>query len=179
MPLDQRVEATLFYKAGPVKRAALGKLLGAGEAELEAALRALQARLEGGATALVLTAEEAALALKPEFDELVEGMRKEELRRDIGKAGAETLAIVLYRAPVSRSEIDRIRGVNSSYIVRALEARGLIERRQGGRQQEYAPTTELLRHLGVREKSELPDYTGVMNALEAFERAAEEVSLTA
>ena len=78
---------------------------------------------------------------------------------------------MLYKSPVTRSEIDRVRGVNSSYILRALETRGLVERSSSKRQNEYVPTTELLRHLGIREKTEMPQYASVMNALEAFERA--------
>ena len=95
------------------------------------------------------------------------------MRRDIGKAGAETLAIVMYRAPISRVEVDRIRGVNSSYILRNLETRGLIERRSGARQTEFSPTTELLRHLGIEEKTALPDYATVMDALENYEKQQE------
>lgn len=174
MDLDRQLEAVLFYKAEPMKRSVLAKLLGAGEAELSAALETLSERLQSGATALVVTDEEVSLAIAPEFDSLIDAIRKDELRRDIGKAGAETLAIVMYRAPVTRSEIDRIRGVNSSYILRNLETRGLIERKSGKRLHEYAPTTELLRHLGIREKTEMPDYAKVMNALEAFEASINE-----
>ncbi len=171
MALDQQIEAVLFYKAGPMKKSALAKILNVGEEEIERALATLKSRLEVGATALILTEEEVALGVSAQYDELIEGLRKDELRRDIGKAGAETLAVVLYRSPVTRSEIDRIRGVNSSYILRALETRGLVERRSGKRQGEYVPTTELMRHLGIREKTEMPDYSGIMNALEAFERS--------
>lgn len=171
MALDHQIEAVLFYKAGPMKKTALGKILGVSLDELERAFLTLKSRLEGGATTLTMTADEVALAVSAEYDELIEGIRKDELRRDIGKAGAETLAVVIYRSPVTRSEIDRIRGVNSSYILRALETRGLVERQSGKRQGEYVPTTELMRHLGIREKTEMPDYSGIMNALEAFERS--------
>ncbi len=170
MELDKQIEAILFYKAAPMAVTDLAKLLGVGEGEVGAGLEALRERLQSGATRLVRTEGEAALALDPAFDVLIEGIRKDEMRRDIGKAGAETLAVVMYRGPVTRAEIDRVRGVNSSYILRNLETRGLVERRAGKRQNEYVPTTELLRHLGIREKTEMTDYAKVMNALEAFER---------
>lgn len=174
MSLDRSIEAVLFYKAGPMKKAALVKLLKTNEGSLEEALGALNERLKDGAMALVSTEEEVTLAIASEYDALIEDVRKDELRRDIGKAGAETLAIVLYRSPVTRAEIDRVRGVNSSYILRALETRGLVERRQGKRQSEYVPTTELMRHLGINEKTAMPEYSSVMNALEAFERGQAE-----
>ncbi len=178
MSLDQSIEAVLFYKAGPVKKQALAKILETDAETLEQALDILRQRLQGGAVTLVSTDEEVILAVAPEHDALIESIRKDELRRDIGKAGAETLAIVLYRSPVTRAEIDRIRGVNSSYILRSLESRGLVERRQGQRQGEYVPTTELMRHLSIREKTEMPEYANVMNALEAFERNTKEESVS-
>ncbi|MEX0913286.1 MAG: SMC-Scp complex subunit ScpB [Candidatus Paceibacterota bacterium] len=173
MQLDRAIEAILFYKAAPMKKSALAKILEVGEGEVSAALKALEERLKSGATALVMTDEEVELAVAPQFDSLIENLRKDELKRDIGKAGAETLAIVLYRSPVSRGEIDRIRGVNSSYILRALETRGLIERSLRGQRSEFVPTTMLMRHLGISEKTGLSDYVNVMNALENFEKQQE------
>jgi len=171
MSPDKQIEAVLFYKAAPIKKSVLAKILGVNESDLNTAIPALKERLRGGATTLVISDDEVELVVAPEFDQLIEGLRKDELRRDIGKAGAETLAVVLYKAPVTRSEIDRVRGVNSSYILRALETRGLVERSSGKRQSEYIPTADLLRHLGIQEKTGMPDYASVMNALEAFERA--------
>ncbi|PIR86060.1 hypothetical protein COU14_01025 [Candidatus Kaiserbacteria bacterium CG10_big_fil_rev_8_21_14_0_10_44_10] len=171
MELDKAIEALLFYKAEPIKKAVLMKTLGVEGSELGPALKTLGERLQGGATALLVTEEEVSLVIAPEFDELVDNTRKDEMKRGIGKAGAETLAIVMYRGPITRVEIDRIRGVNSSYILRNLEMRGLVERRAGKRQNEFVITTELLRHLGIREKTEMPDYAKVLNALEAFENS--------
>lgn len=168
MTLEQRLEGVLFYKAEPMKKAALAKLLEVDSSELETALEALKKRLDG-AIRLIVTDDTIELALAPELDTEIEKVRKEELKRDIGKAGAETLAIVLYRGPVSRSEIDYIRGVNSAYILRNLEIRGLIERNNKGRQVEFRATTELLRHLGVGEKTELTNYQEVMDTLENYE----------
>lgn len=170
MTLDRQIEAVLFYKAAPLRKEQLQKMFSVAADEFEVALSTLRERLKGGATTLIITDNEVELATAPEFDALIETIRKDELRRDIGKAGAETLAIVLYRGPVSRSEIDRIRGVNSSYILRNLETRGLIERNVSGRGSEYRATTELLRYLGIGEKTELHDYANVMNALERFEQ---------
>lgn len=170
MSLDRQVEAVLFYKAAPIKKTALAKLLSVEVTALESAFALLRERLSSGATRLVTTDTEVELAVAPDFDKLIEGLRRDELNRDIGKAGAETLAIVMYRGPVSRGEIDRIRGVNSSYILRNLETRGLIERGIEGRQSQFRPTTALLRHLGIDEKTALPDYANVMNALEKFEQ---------
>jgi segregation and condensation protein B len=169
MTLDQKIEGVLFYKASPIKKQALCELLDVTIEELEAGITVLQERLKDAGTALVATESELELGTAPILDDLIESIRKDEIRRDIGKAGAETLAIVLYRGPVSRSEIDRIRGVNSSYILRNLMIRGLIERAEGKRA-EFSPTTELLRHLGINDKTKLRDYSSVMTALENYEK---------
>ena len=72
---------------------------------------------------------------------------------EIGKAGLETLAIVLYNGPVSRREIDYIRGVNSSFILRNLCVRGLVEREADSKDQKifkYRSSLNLLAHLGIK-----------------------------
>lgn len=73
-------------------------------------------------------AESVMLATAPEASALIQGIVKEELSRDMGKAASETLAIVLYLGSIARSRIDWIRGVNSTFILRNLMIRGLVER---------------------------------------------------
>jgi segregation and condensation protein B len=94
------------------------------------------------------------------------------LVRDLGKAGLETLTIILYKHPIKRSEIDYIRGVNSSFILRNLLIRGLIERlteKEGlGRGYLYKPTLELLSHLGVSKIENLPESASITSELENF-----------
>ena len=74
------IEAVLFYKAAPVKKAVLAKILAVGEEDLGTALKTLQERLKGGATTLVMTEDEVELAIVPDFDELIECLRKDERR---------------------------------------------------------------------------------------------------
>jgi segregation and condensation protein B len=72
--------------------------------------------------------------------------------KDLGKAGLETLSIILYQGPISRAEIDYIRGVNSNFILRNLLIRGLIERVENPHDQRsflYKPTLELISYLGL------------------------------
>jgi segregation and condensation protein B len=170
MELSTKIEGILFYKAAPVKKQMLCEALDVSAEELETALLALAPRLQGGATRLISTDSEVELRTAPEIDPIINELRRDELRRDIGKAGAEALAIVLYRGPIARTEIDRIRGVNSSFILRNLMTRGLVERDQEGRQNRYAATPELLAHLGITKQSELAEYQETMDALDAYEK---------
>lgn len=171
MELSDKIEGVLFYKASPMKRSALCKLFDIDEAQLTTALSALTTRLSSGATRLLQTENEVQLVTAPELDELIESIRKDEMRRDIGKAGAETLAIVLYKGPITRAEIDRIRGVNSSFILRNLLIRGLVERTQEKNSSLFSVTPALLAHLGISNKTQLPQYASILDTLEKFELA--------
>lgn len=146
------------------------KLFALSEEDLNDALKTLAERLGNGATRLVDTGEEVRLMTAPELAPVIAALRKSELKADIGKAGAETLAIILYQGPVTRTDIDRIRGVNSSFILRNLMIRGLIERQHNkdrGRF-EFLPSTTLLAHLGITRKENLPDFARINDALETF-----------
>lgn len=170
MNLDQKLEGVLFYKATPMKRSVLAKLISCSDEELSAVISTLSARLETGATRLIQTDSEVELVSAPELDELIKSLRKDDMKRDIGKAGAETLAIVLYRGPLGRAEIDRIRGVNSSFILRNLMVRGLVEKDTTTKHVQYKITPALLAHLGITDKTGLPDFTDIMNALDMYEQ---------
>lgn len=173
LDLSAMIEGILFYKSEPVKKSALASILGVSAEDIETALALLAERLRSGGTRLVLTDTMAELVTAQELSDLIQSLRKDELKSDIGKAGAETLSIVLYRGPLTRAEIDRIRGVNSTFIVRNLLVRGLIERRDhptDSRSFVYAATPMLLNHLGITRREELPDFSAVMDALDVFER---------
>ncbi len=170
MPIDVLIEGFLFYKSAPQKKQVIIKLFDISEEDFTRALVILKERLQTGATRIVETETEIQLVTCVEMAPVIEAMRKNELKADIGKAGAETLAIILYRAPISRSEIDRVRGVNSSFILRNLLIRGLVERVQdktnGG--SKFTVTPALLAHLGVSHKHELPDFARISDVLEQF-----------
>ncbi len=173
MELAQRIEAILFWKGEPVVKTALLKMLGCSAEDLTTACTTLSDSLNGRGIRLVTTETELSLMTAPEMSELIDTLRKDEMKRDIGKAGAETLAIVLYKGPISRSEIDYIRGVNSSFILRNLMMRGLVERvdhPSDKRSFAYATTPELLAHLGITNARSLPNYEAVLTQLETFEK---------
>ncbi len=173
MKLSAQLEGVLFFKATPMKLTQLAELFQTDEAAVVTALGELATDLQGRGIALLRTETDVQLATAPALDEMIEQMRKDELKRDIGKAGAETLAIVLYRGPISRAEIDRIRGVNSGFILRNLMTRGLVERNTEGRGHTFTITPALLAHLGIGHKTELPDYGAILDKIELFETTTE------
>jgi segregation and condensation protein B len=168
MNLDQKIEAILFFRGESVSLKKVADILGITVKETEQGIETLKSRLQNGALTIVVKDDEIMLATRPEVAPLIEGLVKEELSRDLGKAGLETLSIVLYNGPISRREIDYIRGVNSQFIVRNLLVRGLVEKitdQKDERRFLYRPTFELLKSLGISSISELPEYTKVQEEL--------------
>lgn len=175
MKLDSKIEAVLFFKAEPVSVKRLSEIFGVFESEILEALKELESKLAGRGLRLVWKEEEVMLGTAPECSEVIEKITKEELIRDLGKAGLETLSIVIYKGPVSRKEIDYIRGVNSNFILRNLLVRGLVEKNASEKDQRqflYKPTFELLSHLGVGKIEDVPEYD-VLKA--AMKSSAEEL----
>jgi segregation and condensation protein B len=170
MTLDQKIEGVLFFKATPMKKAVLCKLFVCSEEGLSTALQVLAERLQSGATRLIHINTDVELVTMSELDELIESIRKDEMKRDIGKAGAETLAIILYRGPLARTDIDRIRGVNSSFILRNLMVRGLIEKDNTTKNVLYKATSSLMAHLGITQMTELTEFDVIMNSLDTYEK---------
>lgn len=172
--MEQQLEAILFYKNEPVEIKKLAGILGANEGEVRQGLQNLQGSLEGRGICLILTDGEASLATAPQMSTLIEQIAKDEMSKEIGKAGLETLAIILYnKEGVSRRRIDFIRGVNSSFILRNLLTRGLVERAQSKDDQRgfiYKPTALLLAHIGIDDLSKLPEFESLEKELgQAFD----------
>lgn len=175
MEISKQIEAVLFFKAEPMTVKKLAVALKVKEKEIEDALTALETALLGRGIALIRNGDEVELRTSSSVSALIETLTKEELSRDLGRAGLETIAIILYRGKAKRSEIDYIRGVNSSFILRNLLIRGLIERfEDGGRGYLYAPTTDLLAYMGVSKLEELPEFDKVKEALLKFEEVPAE-----
>ncbi|PJE74325.1 MAG: hypothetical protein COV01_02400 [Candidatus Taylorbacteria bacterium CG10_big_fil_rev_8_21_14_0_10_41_48] len=179
MTLEAKIEAVLFWKGEPITLAKLATLVGSDKDEVKNALITLSGSLKNRGLSVVINDDEVELRTAPDASILIEKLTKDELMRDLGKAGLETLSIVIYRHPIKRSEIDYIRGVNSSFILRNLLMRGLVERvsekeGESGRGFSYRPTIELFSYLGVSKIEDLPEYTRVKADLEAFENAVKE-----
>ena len=168
LTLEAQIEAILFWKAEPLTIPELARVLARTEAEINQALETLTTKIADQGIALIHNNDEIMLGTSPQAGELIERLTKEELSREIGKAGLEPLTVILYRESVSRAEIDYIRGVNSSFILRNLLVRGLIDKISNpadARSFLYRPTFELLAWLGVKDPAELPDYQRVMTEL--------------
>jgi segregation and condensation protein B len=179
MTLDSYIEAILFYRGEPVRIKKLAELLSKTEEEISDALSVLEEKLKNRGVKLVRFEDEVTLSTASEASGIIETITREELSRDLGRAGLETLSIILYRGPITRRDIDFIRGVNSSFILRNLQIRGLAERVINPADQRsflYKPTIDLLEHLGLQKIEDLPEFTQVRAEMEARVKALQEES---
>ena len=179
--LSVQIEGLLFAQGGSMSRAKLIKALGADPTAIGEALEVLKRRTGSGIT-LVDDGTEVELRAAPQTTALIERTRKEEYAREIGRPGLEVLAALLYRGARTRTEVDFMRGVNSSQTLRTLCARGLVRKMPNPKDERsflYEPTTELLATLGVVHSTDLPDYAVVkqkLTDLEASYRGLAETS---
>lgn len=169
MELESKIEGLLFYKGEEITINKLSQLLKVTESEVKESIEKLKQSLSSRGLVIVEKDDSILLGISRELSPLIESIRKEEITHDLSKASLETLSIVLYRNGVARSEIDYIRGVNSSFILRNLLVRGLIEKiidPKDSRRVLYRPTFETLSYMGVGSISELPNYENIKNELE-------------
>lgn len=175
MSLDGQIEAILFWKGEATTIAKLASILKTSEEEIKSALEILEQKLIGRGLQLIHKDDEILLGTHADMGPVIETLTKEELIRDLGKAGLETLSIILYQGPVARRDIDYIRGVNSNFILRNLLVRGLIEKVTHPEDQRsfmYKPTFELLSYLGISRLEDLPEFDQVKSEIKARELAA-------
>ena len=178
MKLEAKIEAVLFWKGEPMSKKRLAEILGMKTEEIDEALTGLKNSLSERGVVLVENNNELALGTPPEMSSLFEKLQKEELNKDLSKASLETLSIILYKNGANRAEIDYIRGVNSSFIIRALSVRGLVEKEtdpSDNRRYIYKPTFELLSYMGVKSVEELPAYTETLASLNKASESMKEV----
>ncbi|MBU6141565.1 SMC-Scp complex subunit ScpB [Patescibacteria group bacterium] len=161
--LMAQIEALLFIYGEPIDAKKLAKNLGVSEADVRTGLAALEQELTRSERGLALVEDKGKVQLvtKPAFSKMLESITKQEFSESLTPAALETLSIISYAGPISRADIEYIRGVNSSFIVRTLLMRGLVERATDPKRANsylYSTSFELLRHLGLSKNIDLPEY---------------------
>lgn len=168
MELHAKIESLLFFKGEPVSIKKIAEILSVKEGDVRDAILVLRDRLSNTGLSIIESGSDIMLGTNKDASSFLEAMRKDELSRELTKSSLETLSIILYKNGATRAEIDYIRGVNSSFILRNLLIRGLIEKNidiNDSRRYTYSPTIETLQYMGVTAISQLPDYDTVVQNL--------------
>ena len=179
MNLDAILEAVLFAVAQPMSVRKLATLTGETVEDVREAVKALEERkgkVEGGICVMVHD-DEVELVTCPDAAETVRAALKQEIHGELTRPSLEALAILAYRGPLTRPELEQIRGVQSALILRNLMLRGLVEQREDQRlgQPLFSVTAEFLKSIGSSKVEDLPEYEG-LHAARAVEQVLNELN---
>jgi segregation and condensation protein B len=166
--LKSAIESILFVSGEPISLTKISKVVEVSVAEIENAIMVLQNEYTANKRGLVILKKEqnVQMATDPENAQIVDKLVKSEIQENLSRAGLEVLAIIAYRGPITRVEIEAIRGVNCSYTVRSLTMRGLLERIDNPKDNRgylYRVSFEFLKKLGIESIDKLPDYETLSN----------------
>ncbi len=170
------VESLVFVSDGPVPVDALAKALDQDEANVERALAALNDDYQTRGIRLQRTRDRVQLVSAPEFAAYVQKFLGLDAAARLSLAALETLAIIAYRQPITRPQVEAIRGVNCDGVIHNLLARGLIEEfgrlDTVGHPIQYGTTFEFLQYFGLTSVSDLPPLPADFN----FEQESKDVA---
>lgn len=172
--LVNHIEALLFLIGEPIEVRKLAKILNENESEIEKGIIELEKILKERGIRLLKKNKEVMLGTAPESSKYCAELAKEELNKNMGRAGLETLAIILYKEEVGKPDIDYFRGVNSAFTLRNLMIKGLVERKtnpQNKRSYVYSPTIQLFQYLGITKKEDLPNFEEFIKKIEDADQA--------
>jgi segregation and condensation protein B len=162
MTLDALLEAVLFAAARPLKTKQLVEITQSDTDAVTSALGELRERLEKATSGVMLqeNGHEFELVTRPEATDAVAKVVNAELQGELTRPALEALTVLAYCGPMTRPELEQLRGVQSSLILRNLMLRGLIEQKEESKlgQPTYAVTFDFLNHLGIDTVASLPSY---------------------
>ena len=171
--ITQLIESILFVYGEPMTMEKLAKVTERKKEEVRDAIDALRDSLSDRGIVLIEKDGSVQLGTRPEHANAIEKLIKGDFSEDLSKAAVETLAIVAYKGPITRADIEYVRGVNSSFTLRNLLMRGLIERVENpkdARAYVYKISFDFLRYLGITKVDELPGFEEFKkSAIEIFE----------
>lgn len=158
--LKAAVECLLFVSSEPVSVAQLASVLEVDNMSIENAVYELMLDRGQSGLQIVRVAGGYQICTRPEYSDVCKKLLAPQNQK-LSRAGLETLAVIAYRQPVTQPEIEAIRGVSSSGVVKTLLDKGLL--REAGRKQTagrpilYATTPQFLEYMGLNDLRDLPD----------------------
>ncbi len=157
-----QIESLLFISHKPLSVSELAKLVGADKKETEAILNQLaeEYKTRSGGIEILRVEEKYQMVTSGESSEVIAKFVKSEMTGELTRPSLETLTIIAYRGPISKAELELIRGVNCSLIIRNLLIRGLVEAKEDKAKgvTSYNITLDFLKYLGINAVTELPDF---------------------
>jgi segregation and condensation protein B len=156
------IESLLFVSGEPMKFSRIAKICNIPKSDVTSYVENLNEKYkkEEGGLIIVQKEDSVQLATNPDNIEYVSQLVSGEMTADISRSALEVVSIVAYRGPITRSQIEAVRGVNCSYVLRSLLIRGLVERKETAdiRGYLYEISFDFLKSLGLSSAKEMPDW---------------------
>lgn len=163
--LTNKLESLLFMAKMPLSAADLADVIKEDKKLIESCLEGLVGEYSTRALQIIRVAGGYQMGTRPEYHDVVDRFVKSPIEVSLSAAAMETLAIVAYRQPISRREVEHIRGVNSDATVKSLVDKGLIQELgkgdQPGKPIVFGTTDLFLRHFGLNTLKDLPPDPGM------------------
>ncbi|MEA3398133.1 MAG: SMC-Scp complex subunit ScpB [Patescibacteria group bacterium] len=160
--LKAKIESLLFISAKPMTVKQLAGIIKLKDKEIKAAGDELveDYKKNKRGIQIIKNGSKFQMVSSPENAKLIQEFIKDETTGELSRPSLEALTIIAYRGPISKINLDRIRGVNCALILRNLLLRGLIEAKADKQKKEtyYTITFDFIRFLGINDVKELPDY---------------------
>jgi segregation and condensation protein B len=161
MTIQAKLESVLFVASKPLSLKKIAKVLEVSEEEIVFVLSELRLKYTSESGIVILENNgDYQMVSNPENKEIAENFIKAEVSGELTRAQLETLTVISYCGPISKPELEQLRGVNCGLIIRNLMMRGLVKEASDSSELLpcYEVTMDYLRHLGINSLGELPDY---------------------
>ncbi len=155
--LKSLIESLLFIANRPLSKKELAKITEQKIDKVEDALKELIEESKERGIKVLQNGQEWQMVTDPTNSSVIQKFLKQEINQELTPASLETLSIIAYRGPIKRDELEQIRGVNCSIILRNLLIKGLIIEENKDKEI-YNVSLDFIRHLGIEDLNELPDY---------------------
>lgn len=171
--LAKKIESLLFLATKPMQCKKLAHIVGASIDDVRAALVDLMAYYNTAKRGIRIleNGDEFQMTTAPEHAQLIAAFIAEDIHGELTRPQLETLTVIAYRGPITKSALEQVRGVHCGLIVRNLLMRGLIQAEDDPKklQTVYSVTMDFLRTLGVSSVKDLPEYAA-LHTIEAIDR---------
>ncbi len=180
--LDEMLESILFVSGNGLKVSDIAELLEVKTAEVNASVKRLKEKYSNKCGIHLLSYNgKIQFASNPANSDVVACVLNPIRERDLSNAALETIAIIAYRQPVTRLDIEQIRGVNSEYTVQMLLKNNLIEvvgrKDSPGKPLLFGTTDEFLKRFQLEDISDLPDYDTLLESIKVIAGGVESKSI--
>lgn len=157
----------MFVASKPLSIKKMATVLNLSEQEINTLLEELRTKYNNPGSGIVIlqNGQDWQMVASPDNRESAENFMKSEVSGELTRPQLETLTVISYCGPITKPELEQIRGVNCGLILRNLMVRGLVKETESALNllPVYEITMEYLRHLGINSLSELPNYAELHN----------------